>query len=99
MKTIQRLLAALRGEPTDHARIFADYQAAADSIETATRQIKSLRHPLALAVRAFRQSRNLSMREAAEKIGISAPYWSDIENAHRPITPALLKKLAKLFNL
>jgi transcriptional regulator with XRE-family HTH domain len=39
------------------------------------------------------------MREVSKQVGISAPYYSDLENSHRPITPGVLKKLRKVFNL
>ena len=34
-------------------------------------------------LRVLRINASLKMREAAESIGISVPYWSDVENGKR----------------
>lgn len=48
------------------------------------------------AVRVARNAAGLSLRSAASKIGVSAPYLSDVELGRRPLTPALASKLAAI---
>ena len=50
-------------------------------------------------VRAKRRSRNLTQAELARRLGISASYLNLIEHNQRPLTAALLIKLASEFGL
>ena len=54
---------------------------------------------LGAKVRAKRRSRNLSQAELARRLGISASYLNLIEHDQRPLTAALLIKLAQEFGL
>ena len=47
----------------------------------------------------LRASRDLRQSELAEKLGVSASYLSQLENDQRPLTPALIERLAELFPL
>jgi len=103
---IQKLLAALRGpepEPLDipakPAAVLAEYIAASEAMEAASATMKKLRRSSGLAMKSIRNANNLTMREVSKQVGISAPYYSDLENSHRRITPSVLKKLRKVFNL
>jgi predicted transcriptional regulator/transcriptional regulator with XRE-family HTH domain len=46
-----------------------------------------------------RARRGLKQAEAAKLTGISASYYNQLEKNHRPITPALLAKIAAAFNI
>jgi transcriptional regulator with XRE-family HTH domain len=52
--------------------------------------------------KALREARNLqgkSLREVASKLGISAPYLSDVERGNRaPLKPGRIKKAAVVLN-
>jgi len=103
---IQKLLAALRGPapepldiPADPAAVLSQYITAVEAMETASATIKKLNRPSARAMKTIRKVNKLTMRDIAERAGISAPYYSDLENSHRRITPSVLKKLRKVFNL
>ena len=54
---------------------------------------------LGLKVRAKRRSRSLTQAELARRLGISASYLNLIEHNQRPLTAALLIKLAAEFGL
>jgi hypothetical protein len=102
MNIIQRLLAALRppaANPTEIPAELVQYIAAAEAMETAAAIMKRTRRPVARALKAARIANNLTIREVAKRVGISAPYYSDLENGLRRITPAVLKEMRKIFNL
>lgn len=50
-------------------------------------------------LRSLREGQELRQSELAEKLGVSAPYLSQLENDQRPLTPALIDRLAALFPL
>jgi predicted transcriptional regulator/DNA-binding XRE family transcriptional regulator len=50
-------------------------------------------------IKRLRQHRSLQQRALAAQLGISAPYLSQIENDERPLTGALIERLALLFPL
>jgi predicted transcriptional regulator/DNA-binding XRE family transcriptional regulator len=50
-------------------------------------------------IKRLRQHRSLHQRALAAQLGISAPYLSQIENDERPLTGALIERLALLFPL
>ena len=52
-------------------------------------------HSLGEAIRYFRNELDLSLRELAKKIGISAPFLSDIESGKRCPSEETLRGLAK----
>ena len=103
---IKRILAAFRGpdpEPIDipaaPAAVFADYIAAAESVESAAQWLESLRRPMGRAMKSLRRHNKLSTRAVAKRMGICASFYSDLENGHRRLTPAVLKRLRKAFDL
>jgi transcriptional regulator with XRE-family HTH domain len=54
------------------------------------------RHDISTKLREERQRKRISLRDMAKKLGISAPYLSDVELGRRNISSALLEKLRKL---
>ncbi|WP_061927714.1 helix-turn-helix domain-containing protein [Altererythrobacter epoxidivorans] len=50
-------------------------------------------------LRQLRASRSMRQSELAEDLGVSASYLSQLENDQRPLTPALIERLADLFPL
>jgi predicted transcriptional regulator/transcriptional regulator with XRE-family HTH domain len=50
-------------------------------------------------IKRLRQHHSLNQRTLATELGISAPYLSQIENDGRPLTGALIERLAALFPL
>jgi XRE family transcriptional regulator, fatty acid utilization regulator len=50
-------------------------------------------------LRALRNTRGLRQAEMASQLGISVSYLSQLEHDDRPLTPALLEALARLFPL
>jgi predicted transcriptional regulator/transcriptional regulator with XRE-family HTH domain len=54
---------------------------------------------LGTKLRALRRREDLTQRELAERLGISASYLNLIEHNNRPLTAPLLIKLAQLFQL
>ena len=50
-------------------------------------------------VRGLRRREKLTQAQLAQRLGVSASYLNLIENNRRPLTAALLLKLAKEFNL
>ena len=63
------------------------------------RAAKSGKQPIELrrgsAIRAIRMTRNISQRDFASELGISAAYLSQVENERRAVSPHLLRRLAK----
>jgi len=60
---------------------------------------KDLRAIFSQNIRRFRSYRKLSQTELAEKIDISIPFLSDIENGKKWVSPATLVKMAEAFNI
>jgi len=60
---------------------------------------KDLRAVLSQNIRNFRSYRSLSQAEFAEKIDISVPFLSDIENGKKWGSPATLIKIADALNI
>ncbi|MCL2722441.1 MAG: helix-turn-helix transcriptional regulator [Treponema sp.] len=58
-----------------------------------------LRTILSLNIKRFRGYRNLSQAEFAEKIDISIPFLSDIENGKKWVSPITLVKIADALNI
>ena len=58
-----------------------------------------LRNILSRNIRKFRSTRKLTQAEFAEKINISIPFLSDIENGKKWISPATLAKMADALNV
>lgn len=50
-------------------------------------------------LRAIREEHGLKQAELAEQLGISASYLSQLENDDRPLTPALVERLTRIFPL
>jgi len=60
---------------------------------------QKLREILSTNVRRFRNYRKFSQAELAEKLNISIPFLSDIENGKKWISPRTLAKMADVFNI
>jgi len=60
---------------------------------------KSLRAILSQNIRRFRSYRKLSQADFAEKIDISIPFLSDIENGKKWVSPTTLVKMADALNI
>jgi len=58
-----------------------------------------LRAILSQNIKRFRGYRNLSQAEFAEKIDISIPFLSDIENGKKWVSPITLVKIADALNI
>ncbi|MCB2086468.1 MAG: DUF2083 domain-containing protein [Sphingomonadaceae bacterium] len=50
-------------------------------------------------LRSLRERRGLRQAELADTLNVSAPYLSQLENDQRPLTTALIERLAELFPL
>jgi len=61
--------------------------------------VKDLRAVLSQNIRRFRGYRRLSQADFAEKIDISIPFLSDIENGKKWVSPATLVKMADALNI
>jgi transcriptional regulator with XRE-family HTH domain len=60
---------------------------------------QELRAILSANLKRFRNYRNLSQAELAEKLGISIPFLSDVENSRKWISPATLVKFAEVLGI
>jgi transcriptional regulator with XRE-family HTH domain len=60
---------------------------------------KDLRAVLSQNIRRFRSYRKLSQADFAEKIDISVPFLSDIENGKKWCSPSTLVKIADALNI
>jgi len=60
---------------------------------------KDLRDILSQNIKRYRNYRNLSQAEFAEKIDISIPFLSDIENGKKWGSPSTLVKIAEALNI
>lgn len=47
-----------------------------------------------VAIRTFRTLRGVSRDDLAQQVGVSYPYYANIENEHKDGTPELLHKIA-----
>jgi len=61
--------------------------------------VKDLRAILSQNIRRYRSYRKLSQADFAEKIDISIPFLSDIENGKKWVSPATLVKMADALNI
>jgi hypothetical protein len=95
---LKTILNSLLKTPVSTSEAFLEYEAALNTIDAAKKTIARLRKPMGQALRAIRETENLSMRSASERVGISGPYWSEMESGIRPVTQRVLKKLRKVFN-
>jgi transcriptional regulator with XRE-family HTH domain len=60
---------------------------------------RDLRAILSQNLRRFRSYRKLSQADFAEKINISIPFLSDIENGKKWVSPTTLAKMADALNI
>jgi len=60
---------------------------------------KEIRAILGGNLKKYRNYRNFTQEELAEKLEISIPFLSDIENSRKWISPATLVKLAGVLNI
>jgi transcriptional regulator with XRE-family HTH domain len=60
---------------------------------------KDLRAILSQNIKRFRGYRKLSQADFAEKVDISIPFLSDIENGKKWVSPATLAKIADALNI
>jgi len=60
---------------------------------------KELRAVLSQNIRKYRGYRKISQAEFAEKINISIPFLSDIENGKKWVSPGTLVKIADALNI
>ncbi|WP_461257255.1 helix-turn-helix domain-containing protein, partial [Treponema sp. R80B11-R83G3] len=60
---------------------------------------KDLRDILSQNIKRFRSYQKLSQAEFAEKVNISIPFLSDIENGKKWGSPATLVKIAEALNI
>jgi len=60
---------------------------------------KNLRAILSQNIRRFRGYRKLSQADFAEKVDISIPFLSDIENGKKWLSPTTLVKIADALNI
>jgi len=60
---------------------------------------KEIRAILGANLKKYRNYRNFTQEELAEKLDISIPFLSDIENSRKWISPATLVKLAGVLNI
>jgi transcriptional regulator with XRE-family HTH domain len=60
---------------------------------------RDLRATLSQNIRKFRSFRKLSQADFAEKVDISIPFLSDIENGKKWVSPATLVKMADALNI
>jgi transcriptional regulator with XRE-family HTH domain len=60
---------------------------------------KDLRAVLSQNIRRFRGYRKLSQADFAEKIDISIPFLSDIENGKKWVSPSTLVRMADALNI
>lgn len=60
---------------------------------------RDLRDTLSQNIKKFRSFRKFSQAEFAEKINISIPFLSDIENGKKWVSPTTLVKMANALNI
>jgi len=60
---------------------------------------QELRAILSANLKRYRNYRNFSQAELAEKLGISIPFLSDVENSRKWVSPATLVKFAEALGI
>jgi transcriptional regulator with XRE-family HTH domain len=60
---------------------------------------RDLRYILSKNIKGYRSFRKLSQAELAEKLDISIPFLSDIENGKKWVSPRTLAKMADAFSI
>jgi transcriptional regulator with XRE-family HTH domain len=60
---------------------------------------RDLRYILSVNIKRYRYYRKLSQAELAEKLNISVPFLSDIENGKKWVSPRTLTKMANAFDI
>jgi transcriptional regulator with XRE-family HTH domain len=60
---------------------------------------RDIRSILSLNIKRYRDNRNLSQADLAEKLDISVKFLSNIENGNRWISPNTLAKVASALNI
>ena len=60
---------------------------------------RDLRAILSINLKKYRNYRKMTQAEFAEKIDISIPFLSDIENGKKWVSPNTLAKMADIFNI
>ncbi|GBU27872.1 hypothetical protein R84B8_01415 [Treponema sp. R8-4-B8] len=60
---------------------------------------QKLRAILSVNLKRYRNYRKLSQAELAEKLGISIPFLSDVENSRKWVSPATLVKFADVLGI
>ena len=60
---------------------------------------QELRSILSINLKRYRSHRKFSQAELAEKLGISIPFLSDVENGRKWISPATLVKFADALDI
>jgi transcriptional regulator with XRE-family HTH domain len=60
---------------------------------------QDLRHILGINIKRYRNYHKFSQAELAEKLDISIPFLSDIENEKKWVSPRTLAKMADVFKI
>jgi transcriptional regulator with XRE-family HTH domain len=60
---------------------------------------KDLRAILSVNIKKYRKGRKITQENLAEKLDISIPFLSDIENGKKWVSPRTLAKMADVFSL
>jgi transcriptional regulator with XRE-family HTH domain len=60
---------------------------------------QDLKYILSINIKKYRRYRKLSQAELAEKVDISIPFLSDIENGKKWVSPYTLRKIANALNI
>jgi len=74
---------------TQHLEIFKD-------INDLEKQSNALRYSFGKSIRTARKESEISLRELARRIGVSASYLSDVEVGRRTISKNNLIKISKI---
>jgi len=68
------------------------------TVNTALAMVEAERLPPGLFLTWLREEAGKTLREVAEEIGVSAPYWSDVEHGRRGVTPERYPNIAAALN-
>lgn len=68
-----------------------------DELNDARKRLDSAWAEFGQVLRRLRESRNMSLREAAKVLGVSAPYLSDVELGRRRMTDDRVEQCLNLF--
>jgi len=60
---------------------------------------EEIRKLISKNIKYFRNNRQWSQTETSEKLGLSIPYYSNMERGLSWITPETISKLSELFNI